>query len=263
MKKELKDNKYLILTIVLLLTLAIFTPMLYKNLNNSQTAKDINLENLNQSNTKNINKDNEQNNTKVKYKENDNQDNKLTSSDNTNTNQNINNTPSNNNNDNYQEQNSEEDVVTYFEEMNHLLTTSSTNEMTDSLKTKLKNGFTTIVDFLFYDKPIKGYTFKELTLSAKLKICKIALSIDHKIDEYFPSYKETIKDGFTSLKGKVVTMYLELTSKACEKVGSTICNQAKSDFKSMKEVLKIDWQLIRDFAGNSKESLSQWYQSLK
>ena len=261
MKKELKKNKYLVLVLIVLFTLVIFTPILYKNLNKPQNFKETNSENLNQSNIKNS-EDNQQNNTESKDKDTNNKPAKPNDTDNNQDDQN-NISNSNNNNDNYQELKTEDDVITYFEETESFITKYSNEPMTDNIKTKLKNSFITIVDFLFYDKPIKGYTFKELTLSTKLKICKIALSIDHKIDSYFPSYKETIKNGFNSLKGKVISLYLELTSKACEKVGSNVCEQARLDFKNMKEVLKIDWQLIKSFAGNSKTIINEWYQSLK
>lgn len=264
MKKELKENKYLILTLVLLIAFAISTPILYKSLNKNESPKDQTDEKLNQSTINNNFSDDRKNNQDSPSKDNTTND-KQPSPDNTNNNnqyQESENNQNTNNND-YQEKRTEEDVITYFEETESFITTYSNQPMTDSITTKLKNGFTTIVDFLFYDKPIKGYTFKELTLSAKLKICKIALSIDQKIDSYFPSYKETIKNGFNSLKGKVISLYLELTSKACEKVGSTVCEQARLDFKNMKEVLKIDWQLIKSFAGSSKAALSEWYQSLK
>ena len=96
------------------------------------------------------------------------------------------------------------------------------------------DGFVTVVDFLFYDKEIGGYTFNQLTNSAKLQVIKIALSIDHKIDEYFPNYKDSIKKGYESVKEKLAELYLKTTSSLCETVGEDTCNQAKEDFETMK-----------------------------
>lgn len=283
MKNELKENKYIILILGVLVIALILTPVLYKNLNSNkdtikQTNENTNLGNIKNnesSNNKDTPLDNNQDNSDRNIVDNKNHLEIDSSTPNTtnngsnnsnNNNININNTGDDYNNtkiNNDQPTSTETDVITYFEETDKLIATYSKQPMTDNIKTKLKNSFTTIVDFLFYDKPIKGHTFKELTLSAKLKVCKIALSIDNKIDSYFPNYKDTIKNGFTSLKAKTVSLYLTLTSKACEVVGSTVCNQARSDFKNMKEILSIDWDFIKEFAGNSKEAISEWYQSLK
>ena len=84
----------------------------------------------------------------------------------------------------------ENDVISYFQNEENSI---STYQEGVTFKEKAKNTFVTIVDFIFYDKEIKGHTFKELSNSAKLQIIKIALSIDSKIEKYFPDYKETIK----------------------------------------------------------------------
>lgn len=157
----------------------------------------------------------------------------------------------------------EDDVVNYF---TSLETTSFTEDGSD-LKEKCKNLFTTVVDFLFYDKEIKGYTFNELTTSTKLKIIKIALSIDNKIDKYFPDYKDTIKEKYTNLKGKAALLYLETTSKLCDSVGESACSEAREDFKNMKESFGFTWDLIKSGTSKGynylKEILDEWYQSIK
>ena len=50
-------------------------------------------------------------------------------------------------------------------------------------KNVIKSGFVKVVDFLFYDEPIKGKKFSDLKESAKLKIIKAALYLDNKIDK--------------------------------------------------------------------------------
>lgn len=251
---ELKKNKYLILVLAVLIILVILTPVIYKSLSNSTSNidKETNNNSSNNSNIKNEELDNNNDNN--------NNDNK-TKNNNNNTNINDNNTNSTNGKN--LNQRKEEDVISYFESTERMITTYSNVEEKVKITDKLKSSFTTIVDFLFYDKKIKGYTFKELTLATKLKVCQIALSVDKKIDSYFPDYKKTIKNGFDSLKAKVIIMYLELTNKACEMVGSNTCNQARQDFKNMKELLKIDWEFIKGIAGSSKEAISEWYQSFK
>ena len=113
----------------------------------------------------------------------------------------------------------------------------------------------------FYNKEVKGYTFQELTTSAKLKVIKLALSIDHKIDEYFPDYKEVIKDKYTNIKGKLAVKYLEFTSSLCEKVGADTCNQAKEDFNNMKNSFHITWELIKELASSGSSKVKEFYES--
>ena len=266
MKEELKQNKYLILIVLVLISFAIITSVMYKKLNNDKAVTESASSELKKNNIKEDKKAVVDSTTNL----NDTPDNFDASKDNDSSN--IVDTVPNDlekttddyiDNQDVYDSNNEEVVISYFEELEDTVSNSQHKEITENIKTTLKNVFTTTVDFLFYDEPIKGYTFKELTTEAKLKICKIALSIDNKIDTYFPNYKDTIKSGVTSLKAKVISLYLELTSKLCEKVGDNTCEQARADFKNMKDVLKIDWNLIKEFASTSKGALSEWYQSIK
>lgn len=154
----------------------------------------------------------------------------------------------------------ESNIVSYFESQNNMLT-ENVNQEDGSLRQKAKDVFVTVVDFIFYDKEIKGYTFKELTTAAKLKIIKLALSIDYKIDEYFPDYKEVIKDKYTNIKGKLAVKYLEFTSTLCESVGENTCNQAKEDFNTMKESFGFTWQLIKELASSGSSKVKEFYES--
>lgn len=134
---------------------------------------------------------------------------------------------------------------------------------TDSIKETVKKTFIDIIDFIFYDKEIKGYTFKQLTTTGKLKVIKAALTIDHKIDEYFPDYKNNIKGKYQNIKGKLAVYYLEQSSKLCNKVGSTTCNRAREDFKDMKEKFKLSFSIIKEGATRGKDALKEWYQIFK
>lgn len=160
----------------------------------------------------------------------------------------------------------EASVVSFFENLDISVATYQ-DENNPSFREKAKNAFTTVIDFLFYDSAIHGITFKELTTSAKLKVLKIALKIDHKIDSYFPNYKTTIKTKMQNLKGKVALLYLETTAKLCESVGESACNEARQDFKNMKESFGFTWDIIKSAASSSYSSLktilNEWYQSIK
>lgn len=151
-----------------------------------------------------------------------------------------------------EEEDSKETPVEYFSKVEN-----SSNENV------LKKGFVTIVDFIFYDEPINGYTFKGLTSEAKLKIMKIALSIDNKIEEYFPGYKETISNGakkvYSNIKGFVVELYLDTTTMIC-KNNASVCQNAKEDFAYMKKSFGITWDLIKSLAEAGTEKLKEWYE---
>lgn len=152
----------------------------------------------------------------------------------------------------------ENDVISYFKNEENGI---STYQEGVTFKEKAKNTFVTIVDFIFYDKEIKSHTFKELSNSAKLQIIKIALSIDSKIEEYFPDYKETIKTKYDNLKGKLASLYLEATASLCDSVGIDTCNQAKEDFNTMKNSFGFTWDLVKELAVNGKNKVKDFYES--
>ena len=157
-------------------------------------------------------------------------------------------------------------VVSYLTNLNSKLDTYN-NENDKNLREKAKDIFVTTVDFLFYDGVIKGYTFDELSLSARLKVLKIVASIDNKIDSYFPNYKDIIKEKCSNLKGKIAVLYLETTNKFCEKVGEDTCNVAREDFNNMKNSFGYTWGILKEALTTSKDKLSlvlsEWYKSIK
>ncbi len=159
-----------------------------------------------------------------------------------------------------EEKGSEEMLIQYFDgEVNEIENHSSDVSFVEKAKTTFHN----IVDFIFYGKEIKGYTFSELTTQAKLKIISLALKLDNKIDQYFPNYKEKIKESYVNIKGKLAAFYLELTQSLCESVGEVTCNQAKQDFQSMKESFGFTWELLKELGSKGKEKILEFYWNLR
>lgn len=154
---------------------------------------------------------------------------------------------------------SEDSVVDYFETMEE----DVNNSTFDNLKEKFKEYFITIVDFIFYDKEIKGYTFEELTNSAKLKIISIALKIDNKIEKNIPGYKETISSTgnkvYTNINEKLVTLYMDISVKVCEN-NSSECEKAKEIFSDVKNVCQISWSFIKSLVTSGLDKLKDWYE---
>lgn len=153
----------------------------------------------------------------------------------------------------------EEDVVEYFATQEEY---AARGENDVSAREQLKSGVNTIYQFLFQGGTIHGKTFSELSSSAKLKVLKIALSIDQKIDTYFPNYKDRIKEGASNLKSKIVITYLETTNKICTN-HEDICNQAREDFKTMKNSFKISFSLISGLVKEGGTALKEWYLSTR
>ncbi len=189
-----------------------------------------------------------------------------TNNDNSSSNSNNNSSSSNNNvndtnssGDSSNSSSSEEDVVSYFQ--NEEAKFSTYNENNPTFREKAKNAFITVIDFIFYNKEIKGHTFNDLTTSAKLQVIKIALTIDHKIEEYFPNYKDTVKDKYKDIKGQLAVKYLEFTSTLCDKVGSDTCNQAKEDFNNMKSSFGFTWSMLKELATSGKDKIKDYYEN--
>lgn len=154
---------------------------------------------------------------------------------------------------------SEEEIINYFKNLDNELNTSKNS---NSITSSIKNGFVTIVDFLFYNEPIKGKTFSELSSSAKLSVLKLALSIDQKVDSYFPDYKETLSEKYNNVKSKVVSKYLDITADICSKNEST-CAAAKEGLSDLKKNFSITWSFIKDIAGTGASKLKSWYEVWK
>lgn len=144
------------------------------------------------------------------------------------------------------------EVVTYINKMKN-----------DSGTNNLKTNFVILVDFVFYDGTIKGHTFKELGNMAKLKVLEAMLYLDSKVEKYFPNYKEEISSktgrAYTTIKDKVVSSYLSITSAICNK-DSSVCDSAKEDFQNLKKNFGLTWSVIKEVAGDSKESIKNWYE---
>jgi len=152
--------------------------------------------------------------------------------------------------------NADSEVLNYFNTLNNEFNASS-------IKDNVKSSFITVVDFLFYNGKIKGYTFKDLSDSAKLKVLSMALYFDGKIEKYFPGYKESITNTankvYTNIKEKVVKTYIELTTTICSK-NNDLCKEAKEGFNVLKNTFSLSWALIKDIAGDGISSLKNWYE---
>ncbi len=176
---------------------------------------------------------------------------------NTSSNDNINN-PNTSSNNNIEDNNNitEDDVVNYVTLLEKEVESESNLE---KFKTKFKDGFITIIDFIFYDTEIKGYKFSDLTNSAKIKIIDSALKIDNKIEEYIPNYKESISSTYNKAKDKLVMLYLDTTISVCSN-NKNECDKAKEMFASLKDKISIGFGYIKEIAINGKNKIKDYYE---
>lgn len=162
------------------------------------------------------------------------------------------------NNDSSEDIKNENDVVQYFESNYNDINTNKV-----SIKDKAKEYFIDIVDFIFYDKEIKGYTFSELSDNAKIKVIALALKIDSKIEEYIPGYKNSISSNgnkiYTDVKERLVSSYLDLSVKICSG-NEEGCNKAKDIFSDIKDNCKIGWSFIKKLVSDGGNKLKDWYE---
>lgn len=155
-----------------------------------------------------------------------------------------------------QEEKSKESLLSYFNSQTQLF--GNRNESIG----KLKEIFVSIIDFIFYDKEIKGYKFKDLTNEAKLQIIDTALFMDKQIDTYFPDYKETIKDKYTSVKGTLALKYLDVTASFCSNYPK-MCDQAKLNFNTMKSNYGFALDLAKELLKNGTSKVKELYENWK
>ena len=149
------------------------------------------------------------------------------------------------------EKSADDEVLAYFN--------SAVNTAGNKSKGTLKNTFIKVVDFIFYDKDINGYYFKDLTASAKLKVIGLALKLDSIIDSYFPGYKDELSSSYAKAKDGLITLYLNLTTEFCEN-NDKVCASAKEDFALLKKSLNLSWDAISSLAKSGTTKIKEWYE---
>lgn len=159
----------------------------------------------------------------------------------------------------YNDDVNENSVIQYFDNMNNEINESNF----EKCKTKFKDYFITGVDFIFYDKEIKGYTFDELSNEAKLKVIAILIKIDNKIEKYAPGYKESISNTgsriYTDIKERLITAYFDISTKMCSN-NTYECDSAKEIFADVKNECKIGLSYVKKVVISGGRKIKDWYE---
>lgn len=144
---------------------------------------------------------------------------------------------------------------TYFEEAKTTLKTIAESEDYEKLKTTGKNYIITGIDFVFYDKPINGVYFSELSASAKRSVLSCLANIDNAIMQYHPTYKEEISAKYMVAAEYLDTKYLYTLDSIKEYLGEEDFNAIQDSINSTKEQISNGYKQGSSFI---KDKYEEW-----
>jgi hypothetical protein len=143
---------------------------------------------------------------------------------------------------------------TYFEDAKTTMRTIAESEDWEKLKTTGKNYIVTGIDFIFYDQPINGVYFSELSSSAKRNVMVALINIDSAIMEYYPNYKEEISAKYSVAAQYLNTKYLYTLDQIKEYLGETDFNKIQEDINNTKDNISEGYQKGSQFIKDKYES---------
>lgn len=133
--------------------------------------------------------------------------------------------------------NTEDDFIKYVKGISkEIEKVVSKDTISKDDKEVLKKTFVDFADFIFYGKEIKGYKFKDLSLTSKKEALSLFKKIDTKIEDIYPNYKDNLmsisKNNYNNIKDKASKMldnYKEQvkteTYKSCKKESQSILSK--------------------------------------
>lgn len=152
-------------------------------------------------------------------------------------------------------------ILEHFKELGQ---TIKDNINSSEILEKGKAYFVYCVDFLFYDKEIKGIKFSDLSDKAKEQLLNDINLIDELICSKYPNYKETISEKNSNAYNKASEIIkkgsknIEEFSK--EKLGEDNYNKIVDEIKEQSEE---DKEALQDLFKEGKEKVKNWYEGLK
>lgn len=146
---------------------------------------------------------------------------------------------------------SEEDFVEYMKGVGkEIKNIVSKDTITKDDKEVLKKTFIDLADFVFYDKEIKGYKFKNLSLTSKKEVLKYYNDVDKKIEKVYPNYKKVIeansKKTYNDLKEKASKMLEEYKEQLKAETYSTCKKESKSIFTKINKFFNDLFKKVSD-----------------
>ena len=117
------------------------------------------------------------------------------------------------------EEEQESRITSFFNEQKEVLKALISNERFDEAKSKMKEYFVTGVDFIFFDKPIKGVYFKDLKADFKKYTMYNIESAGEQIEEWFPGLLDKLGAKYEVAKMFISEKYVEYLDKIKEYLG--------------------------------------------
>lgn len=133
------------------------------------------------------------------------------------------------------ENKSEEQEFSYFKEAKQEITNYVESEEYEQIKEKGKNYIITGIDFIFYDQPINGVYFNDLTEELKKDVIRDIQSLDEAIMAYYPDYKEDFQQKYQVASTFISEKYLEILDKIKEYLGEENYNAIGEKKDQVKE----------------------------
>ena len=144
---------------------------------------------------------------------------------------------------------------TFFKDAKQEITNYLESEEYEELKEKGKYYVTTGIDFIFFDQPIKGVYFDDLTTELKEDIIRDVKSLDEAIMAYFPNYKESFQSKYRVASEFISEKYLDALDAIKEYLGE----ENYEALGDMKDQITEDLSESKDKALNSiKAKYQEW-----
>lgn len=161
-----------------------------------------------------------------------------------------------NSNNNPESTSSETEEFDYFNSAKEEIQDLLESEQIEEAKEKGKEYFITGIDFVFYDKEIKGVTFDDLTEEGKKVTLENLEIMDGWIEAVAPDYKDKIGEKYAIVKDFISTKYYD----AIDAIKESIGEENYSSFQDQKEKLT---DKLSDTKDKTLEKISDWYQNYK
>lgn len=145
---------------------------------------------------------------------------------------------------------------TFFEDAKQELITYIESEDFQQLKEKGKYYITTAIDFIFYDQPINGIYFDQMTEELKKDIIRDVKALDEAIMAYYPDYKEDVSSKYQIAADFISEKYLDVMDAIKEYLGEENYNavgEIKDQIKEdVSEKAQEGLEYIKDLYSNWK-----------
>lgn len=147
-------------------------------------------------------------------------------------------------------------MINYFSSAKAELQSLNNSSSVDKVKSKGKEYFITMADFLFYGKDINGVHLTDISDKTKSVLWKIFGEVDGQVVKVYPNYKDDLGDAYSTIKDVSSTTYTKAMEKIKETIGEDNYNKVGDTKNNVKEKAQETYN-------SAKEKVSNWYQKFK